>query len=104
MCVLIQVVWSALTNHSQTELGLNIYGTISEVRDDVTRTHTVAADTHTIVSGVRRDIADARVMISEIHRGVLESQKGIDDRHQSVSAMIRTTSAPNTYSLPPRLK
>ena len=63
--------WSILTVHSQTELGLNIYVAVSDVRDDVTKTHTVVADTHAVVSDIRRKM--------------MGSQEGADERRRSVS-------------------
>ena len=45
---------SVLTVQSQTELGLNIYGAISNVRDGATKTHTVVVDTYAMVSEIRR--------------------------------------------------
>ena len=65
------VVLSALTVRSQTELGLNIYVTISDVRDGVTETRTVVADTH--------------AMVSEIRREMLGSQNRTDNKRRSVS-------------------
>ena len=56
---------------SQTELGLNIYATVSDVRDGVADTHTVVADTH--------------AMVSDIRRKVLEGQEGAGDQRPSVS-------------------
>ena len=65
-------VWPALTVHSQTELGLGIYVTVSDVRGGVTKTHT-------IVSEVQRDVADTRAMVSDIRRDMLRSQEGTGD-------------------------
>ena len=55
---------SALTVHSQTELGLNIYGTISEVQ---------------------RDVADTQTMVSEIRCEILGSKKETNDQRRPVS-------------------
>ena len=85
-------VLSALTVHSQTELGLNIYGTISDVHDGVmethtvvTDTHTVVSDTHTIVSEVQCGVAETHTMVSEIRREILGGQKGANSQLRSVS-------------------
>lgn len=82
----------ALTVRSQTELGLNIYGTVSDVRDDVAETHIVVADTHSAVSDVQRGVvdthlvvADTHTMISDIHRQMLGRHEGIDNQCQPVS-------------------
>ena len=82
----------ALTVHLQTELALNIYGTVSDVRDGVTKTHTAVVDTHSVVSEVQRDVADTHVvvadthtMVSDIRRQMLGSQEEADDQHRSVS-------------------
>ena len=117
-------LWPALTVHSQTELGLNIYGKFSDLRDGVAETHTVVADTYTavsdtriIVSGVQRGVADTSVvvsevqrnvahtntMVSEIRREILGSQKGTDGQLQSVSDHGLHLPL-NARSLPPRLK
>ena len=66
-------VWPAPTVRPQTELGLNTYGTISDVHDGVTKTHT-------IVSVVQRDVADTHAVISEIRRETL----GTGDRRRPV--------------------
>jgi hypothetical protein len=50
-------VWSLLTVHSQTELAINMHGTVS--------------DTHAIVT--------------DIHRAVVKGQDGTDGQHPSVS-------------------
>jgi len=50
---------SADSVRSQTELGLNIYATVSDVRDGIARTHT-------IFSEVQRDVTDTRAMVSDI--------------------------------------
>ena len=102
--------WPALTIHTQTELGLNIYATASDVRDGVTKTHTAVAGTHEVVSEVQRDVADTHVivadthvMVSGIHRQMLGSQEETDDQPLSVSnARIMPTL--NTCSSFPRTK
>ena len=78
-------VGPALTVHSQTELGLNIYVTLSDVRDGVTNTHAVVTDTRTVVSEVRRDIANTHAIVSDIGRKVLGSPEEDDDQHRLVS-------------------
>ena len=60
-----------LTVHLQTELGLNIYEIICEVRADLIKT------------GVT--ITDAYDMISDIHRKIFGNHEGSDDRRLSVS-------------------
>ena len=75
-------VRSVLTVCSQTELGLNIYVAVSDVRDGVTATHAAVADTHVVV-------ADTHAMVSEIHRKMTGSQDGADDQSWLVSD-IRT--------------
>ena len=69
---------NALTVHSQTELGLNIYVVVSDVRGTVTNTHAV-------VSEVRQDVANTHAMISDIGRKVLGSPGGDDDQRRLVS-------------------
>jgi len=100
----------ALTIHTQTELGLNIYATASDVRDGVTKTHTAVAGTRDVVSEVQRDVADTRVvvedthiMVSGIHRQMLGSQGETDDQPLSVSN-ARIMPIPNTCSSFPRTK
>jgi len=68
----------ALTVHPQTELELNIYVVVSDVRDTVTNTHAV-------VSEVRQDVANTRAVISDISRKVLGSPEGDDDQRRLVS-------------------
>lgn len=81
----------ALTVHTQTELGLNIYVAVSDVGDNVTKAYTVATDTHTVVTEVQRDFAGANLvanthtMLSDIHRQMLGGREGADDRHQLVN-------------------
>ena len=86
------LVWTALTVRSQTELGLNIYVTASDVRDRVTKTHTVVADTRTAISDVQRDVAgthtvvaDTHAMVSDIRRQVLEREEGAGNQRRPVS-------------------
>jgi len=84
-----------LTVHSQTELGLNIYVTISNVRDGVANTHAVVADTHTVVAEVRQDVANTRAMVSDISRKILGSPEGDVDRRRLVShTQTRTVPIP----------
>ena len=85
-------ILATLTVRSQTELGLNIYGTVSDVRDGVAKTHTVVADTCSAVSEVQRNVldthlvvADTHTMLSDIHRQMLGRQGGADNRSQTVS-------------------
>lgn len=89
-----------LTVQPQTELGLNIYGTISDVRDGVAKTHAVVSevqrdaagthavvvDTHAVVAEVQRNVADTRIMVSDIHRQVLGDPGGANHQHLSVSS------------------
>ena len=100
----------ALTIRTQTELGLNIYATASDVRDGVTKTHTAVTGTHDVVSEVQRDVADTRVvvedthiMVSGIHRQILGSQGETDDQPPSVGN-ARIMHTPNTCSSFPRTK
>ena len=81
-----------LTVCSQTELGLNIYGAVSDVRDGVVETRAVVADTCSTVSEVQRGVldthlvvADTHDMVSDIHRQMLGRQGGVDNRSQTVS-------------------
>ena len=53
-------------------------GTVSDVRDGVTKTRAV-------VSEVQRDVADTHAMVSDIRRNMLRSQEGVDDRRRPVS-------------------
>lgn len=78
-----------LTVHSQTELGLNIYVTISNVRDDV-------ANTHTAVAEVRQDVANTRAMVSDISRKILGSPEGdhVDRRRLVSDTQTRTVPIP----------
>jgi len=78
-------VWPTLTVHPQTELGLNIYVTVSDVRDGVTNTHALVTDTRTVVSEVRRDVANTHAVVSDISRKVLGSPGGGDDQRRLVS-------------------
>jgi len=41
--------------------------------------------THAVVSGVQRDVADTHTMVSEIRREMLGSREGSDDQRRSVS-------------------
>jgi len=50
---------SADSDHFQTELGLNIYVTVSDVRDGIARTRTM-------VSEVQHDVADTCAMVADI--------------------------------------
>ena len=84
--------WPALTVHTQTELGLNIYVTVSDVRDGVAKTHATVADTHAAVSEVQRGVADTHTvvadthaMVSDIRRQMVEGQGEADDQRRSVS-------------------
>lgn len=71
--------WPALTVNPQTELGLNVYVTVSDVREGVTKTYAA-------VSEVQCDVADTRAMVSDIHRNILaQSQEGADNQDRSVS-------------------
>jgi hypothetical protein len=89
------MVTTDLSVHSQTELGLNIYVAVSDVRDGVTKTHTVVADTHTAVAEVRRDVANTHAMVSDISRKVLGSPEGDDNQRRPVShTRTRTMSIP----------
>ena len=101
--------WSALTVHSQTELGFNKYAAISDVHDGVTKTHTVVSgvqrgvgDMH-VVSEAQRDVADTHATVSEIRHEILESRKGLDDRRLSVNHS-RIAPATDACSLLPRIK
>jgi len=78
--------WQVLTVHAQTELGLNIYAAVSDVREGVTKTQTVVSDTHVVV-------ADTHVMVSDIRRQMLGSQGEADDQRRLVSG---TRSIPTT--------
>ena len=89
-------LWPALIVHTQTELGLNAYVAISDVRDGVAKTHTTVAETHTVV-------ADTQVMVSEMHRQMLGSQGEADDQRRSVSS-TRVMPTLNTCSPLPRIK
>ena len=55
------------------------------MRDGVTETHTIVADTHVVVSEVQHDVADTHTMVSEIHRETLRSPEGTDDQLQSAN-------------------
>lgn len=68
----------ALAVHPQTELGLNIYVIVSDVRDGVTKAHTAVAE-------VQRDVADTHAMVSDIRRAMMRGQEGADDQRWSVS-------------------
>ena len=68
----------ALTVCSQNELGSNIYVAVSDVRDDVAKTHTVVAATHSVV-------VDTHTVVSDIRREIRGSREGADDQHPSVS-------------------
>ena len=61
--------WPVLIVHPQTELGLNIYEAVSEVRDDFTNMHLTVTDT--------------RAMISDMHRRMLGDQEGANDLTQT---------------------
>ena len=81
-----------LTIRPQTELGLNTYVAVSDVREGVTKTHAVVSevrrdvtDTHIVVSEVQRNVADTQAMVSDIRRQVLGSQQGADDKNMLVS-------------------
>ena len=104
-----------LTGHSQTELGLNKYVAVSDIRDGVTTqplprfdatlqtripsSHTLVADTHTVVAGVQPDIADTCAIVFDIRHQYWGTRKELTidtDRH----AALRLRPSP----LPPRLK
>ena len=82
--------WPALTVYSQTELGLNTYVAVSDVRDGVAKTHTVVADTHIVVADTHTVVADTHTMVSDIRREVLGSREGAEGQRRSVSD-TRTT-------------
>ena len=48
-------------------------GTVSDVRNDITKTHAV-------VSEVQRDVADTHAMVSDIRRSLLKSLEEVDDQ------------------------
>jgi len=81
-------VVSADGSGTQTELGLNIYVTVSGVRDTVTNMHTV-------VSEVQRDVAAARATVSDIRRDMLRSREGSGDQCRLVNG-TQTRSAFST--------
>jgi len=64
-------IWTALTVHSQTELGPDTYVTISDVQGGVAKAPTAVVDMHTVVSNlVRRNVAGTRAMVSKIHHRI----------------------------------
>ena len=70
--------WHSLTLHSQTELIINIHGTVSD-------THVMVSDTRAMVSDTRVMVSDNNVMISDIHRTVVRSQETSGGKNTSVS-------------------
>ena len=63
---------------SQNELGSNIYVAVSDVRDDVAKTHTVVAATHSVA-------VDTHTVVCDIRREIRGSREGADGQYQSVS-------------------
>jgi hypothetical protein len=57
----------------QTELAINTNANVSDVRRDVTNTHTVVTRTHTLVS--------------DIYRNMVQSPGGADDQQRLVSTI-----------------
>lgn len=76
---------AALTFYSQTELGLNMYVTVSDVRDGVTKTHTVVSEVQHDVVDTRIVVADTHAIVSDIRCKMLGSQEGTEDQNQWVS-------------------
>ena len=66
-----------LTIHPQTELELNTYVAVSDVRDGVTKIHTA-------VSEVQRGVTDTYGVVTDI-RQLLESREAVDEERRSVS-------------------
>ena len=75
----------ALTVCSQTELGSNIYVTVSAVRDGVAETYAIVSEVQRDVAGTHTVVADTHAMVSDIRRKVLGSWEEADDQHRSVS-------------------
>jgi len=61
---LVTPVWLSLTAHSQTELTMNTYVTVSDVHRGIVNTHT---------------------MVSDIHHNMFKCQEGTDDQRRLVS-------------------
>ena len=74
-------VWPAFMINLQTELGLSIYVTVSDVRNGVTKAHAV-------VSEIQRDVAGTRAIVSDIRCNVLGSQEGVDDQRRLVGGTV----------------
>jgi hypothetical protein len=72
------VVWLLLTVRSQTELAINTYVTVSDIRDDV-------ATTHTIVSNVQNGVTSTHTMVSDIHHIMTKNQGGANGNNLPVS-------------------
>ena len=75
----------ALTFHAQTELGLNIYVTVSDVLEGVTKTQTVVSEVQRDVATGHIIAADTHAIVSDIRRQILGSQGEADDQRQLVS-------------------
>ena len=87
----------------QTELAISTNIVVSDVRRDVTNTHTVVTGTHIIVSELQRDVSNTQTIVSDIHRSIVEIQEGTDGKNQSVGVIPRYSSL-NRRSPSPRLK
>lgn len=84
--------WLSLTIRFQTELAINVYATVSDVRHDIANTHAIVSGVHhgivntqAIVSGLRQDIANAHTIVSDIHHTVVKGQEGTGGQNQPVS-------------------
>jgi len=67
---------------------LNTQATVSDIRHDVTNTHTVVSNTHVVVSDLQHNVTDTRTIVSDIHRTMVESREGAGGKNQLVSATL----------------
>jgi hypothetical protein len=71
-------VWLLLTVCSQTELALNTHTIVSGIDRNVT-------SAHAIVSRIDHNAANTHTIVSDIHHIMVNSQEGVSDKNTSVS-------------------
>ena len=71
-------VWLSLTACSQTELALNTHTIVTGMDRNV-------MSTHIIVSGIDHNVVNTHTMVSDIHHIMVKSQEAVDGKNTSVS-------------------
>ena len=64
---------------------MHIRTLVSDVRHDVTNTHTAVSNTHDIFYERQRSVTTTETMVSDIHPTMVENQEGTGSKNRSVS-------------------